>query len=335
MRRTVEAEIHCYESYISQIAGYYSAEEIAPYLWRLAPRLGQWEIPASKDTALTLLGITHGNEVAGLVAVNEFLGLLASRLVPLEVPIVVGLGNPDAARQGIRFIDRDLNRCFASADSSSREGRRAKEIERALATTYRLLDFHQTTQRCEMPFFIFPYCRQGFEFARKIDNGCAVVTHWGDAFSSEGMCTDEFVNKSGGIGISVELGQNGFDPYQIAFGSGLALAAYRSVLSELNPDGHPRISTSQLRGPIFSWEAVVPWPAVGTAILDPGWHNFRRITKGEPMGAMDDGTPILAEAGGRVLFAKYLHADAPGAPRPTELYRVMKEIDEAEFPSDV
>jgi predicted deacylase len=331
MERSVEAELSSCEKYVAQLASNYHTQEICPYVWRLSPREKHPQLPNAKDTALTILGVTHGNELAGLAVVSEFLRMLAGRVIRIDLPIAVGLGNPAAAKKNQRFIDKDLNRSFSSKDSSGLEGKRAKELEKVLARTYRLLDFHQTTQPCEMPFFIFPYCKQGFEFARKIDQARAVITHWGASFSSEGICTDEFVNENGGIGISYELGQNGFDPYQISLGTLAAVSAYRAVASEFLPESYPDTVSATAKGPIFSWEAIVEWPAAGNPVLDPGWHNFLKVNKGEKLGMMD-GKPIFAVASGRILFAKYLDSALGSARRPTELYRVMKEINETDFP---
>jgi predicted deacylase len=332
MDRSVEEEIASYEKCMAQLSLVYDTEELCPYAWVIKPRNTICEIPNGKEIALTILGITHGNEVAGLAAVNEFLRLIVANVIRVELPIAIGLGNPAAARKNRRFIDRDLNRSFSNKDTSSLEGKRAKELEKILGKSYRLLDFHQTSQPCEMPFFIFPYTVEGFDFARKIDKSRAVVTHWGDSFSTEGSCTDEFVNANGGIGISYELGQNGFDPYQISLGSLAAISAYRAVASELLPARYPVTSNPAPSGPIFSWEAIERWPATGNPILDPGWHNFRKVTKGEKLGVMD-GKPILAVANGRILFAKYLDPTVVNSSKPTELYRLMKEIAVADFPA--
>jgi hypothetical protein len=207
-------------------------------------------------------------------------------------------------------------------------------LETVLSQTFRFLDFHQTSQASEMPFFIFPYCREGFDFARLIDYSRAIVTHWGDSFSSEGICTDEYVNAAGGIGISYELGQNGFDPYQIALGTTAAIAACLATAQLISPNLQPSLTPPGKSGPIYSWGAIVPWPPTGNPVLDPGWHNFRAVVKGERLGEID-GKPIVAEASGRMLFAKYLDTKAAGASkRPTELYRIMKEITQRDLPSE-
>ncbi|MEZ4741670.1 MAG: succinylglutamate desuccinylase/aspartoacylase family protein [Bdellovibrionota bacterium] len=342
--RSVPEELAVFDNYIRVLKEKYDTTALCPYAWKLSPKefskpnTNSYAIPAGKAIALAILGITHGNELAGLAVVNDFLAYLASGFIELEVPIAVALSNVEAARKNVRFLDKDLNRSFSNDDTETLEGKRAKQLELFLKDTYRLLDFHQTSKPGIEPFFIFPYTVDGFDFARCVDPHRCIVTHWGESFSTEGGCTDEYVNSNGGCGISYELGQNGFDPYQIALGVNSALWALQVVTADIKGVACSRrnyLSRVENRGKIYTWEKIVPFPKDGLPIFDYGWDNFTLVEKGEVLGTFEGGNSdglFRSEATGRILFPKYIDKETKFTSRPTELYRILKEIKESDLP---
>jgi len=295
---------------------------------------------AGKDFPLAIFGLVHGNEVAGLAVLNTVLGLLGEGILQPSISFVLGLGNSPAGAVGQRFVGRDLNRSFLRKETDTPEDRRADVLETVLARTRWFLDIHQTREPSDRPFFIFPYTPAGFAFARRIDARQTVVTHWGKPFSGDGRCSDEFVNASGGTGITVELGRNGFDPYQIAAGSVLVLrtiAAVQAMLghhetAEAGAQAPGQLKPASGVGEIYTWAEVVAWPGKD-AKLDPGWTNFRAVDAGQRLGFVGSGE-ILAPCSGRVLFPKYLDPVVPGvapSPPPAEICRIMRRIDETQL----
>lgn len=283
--------------------------------------------------SLTFLGVIHGNETAGVAVLNEVVRMLALQPEFLNFSLALIIGNPDAGEKNIRFIERDLNRSFGGRASTTREEKRAQELEKILAQTEYLVDFHQTKEKAEHPFFIFPYTRQGFEFAHAIDTRIPIVTHWGDPFSEEGRCTDEYTNSMGGVGITIELGQNGLDEYQIAAGfrvATMAMAAVRrsfegvAMSTMTSPTDAKNIET-------YTWAQVLPFPASQDAFLEPGWYNFKQVDKGALLGAID-GKKIYAEVSGKVLFPQYPKRTDPRL--PTELCRIMRRVEAHELPHE-
>lgn len=295
----------------------------------------------SKDIELTFGGIVHGNETAGIEVLTRLLEDLTHHSVLLTKKIGFFLGNPEAALAGQRFIERDLNRSFGmKVPAGSREGVRAAELEKLLERTRYLLDFHQTREPAATPFFIFPYQLRSFNFARQISSALPIVTHWGASFSKDGMCSDEFVNKAGGTGITIELGQCGFDEHQIAGG----LDAARSALVALEcVEARPtewtlsRIApasvATEFSGAVFTWSDIVPYPPTGIVELTPGLINFKSIEKQMVIGHHDN-KPIMAPSTGHILFPKYVRPGTVDAklPRPAELCRFMKRISLEDLP---
>lgn len=296
--------------------------------------VGGGAVPASyagKRYGLSFLGLIHGNERAGLAVLNGVLDLLANLDIKLPFPIALGLGNPWAAKEGVRFLERDLNRSFGATDGSKLEEKRAASLSKTLAASAFMVDFHQTTELSDRPFYIFPFEERGFAFANAIGPHLSTVTHWGDAFSAEGMCSDEFVNAKGGCGITIELGQAGFDSYQVGFGIQAAFKAIATVERILKGELELKMPRQiEFTGEIFSWEAVMPYPKGEDVDLVPGWSNFKPVTKGQLLGYVD-GKEIVAPASGNVLFPKYKKPQDKVRP-PTELCRIMKRLTLNELP---
>jgi predicted deacylase len=335
MSWNIEHEIDRFTSFPKTAAPHLAVEPLCEFGFVVKPRSGP-VMPVKKAFALTILGLTHGNEYAGVAVVNSILSFLNAGAVKLDFPVAFALGNPWAARENKRFLERDLNRSFSRTDALLLEEKRADVLEKVLKETAFLVDYHQVSRPSDRPFFIFPYTRDSYAFARAIVPAMTMVTHWGDSFSSDGMCTDEFVNEHGGTGISIELGQNGFDVYQVAAGieAGLrSIAVAAGKLKGQSPDAFTAGMAATNVGELYSWSEVIRWPDQGIVDLRDGWNNFGEVAAGESIGTVD-GRPIYVKEGGRILFPKYLTRDqqAQLTTRPTELCRIMKKIDVSVLP---
>ena len=182
------------------------------------------------------------------------------------------------------------------------------------------IDLHQTTEPCETAFFIFPYTEQSYRFARASESRLPIVTHWGDPFSAEGRCSDEFTLANGGVGITLELGQNGFGAYHIAAGFKAVLHSMAAASAAVAGTPLPEATSAP---EIFTWGKIYPWPE-GEVRLEEGWYNFKSVSEGQRLGWIG-GKEFFAECDGRVLFPKYVRG--PELQKPTELIRIMRKID--------
>ncbi len=329
-------EIDRFNSFPKKVASHLAVEAVCEHGFVVKPRTSGTRPATNKKFGLTMLGLTHGNEFAGVAVLNNVLALINSGVVKLEIPVVFVLGNPWAALENKRFLERDLNRSFCRVENMLHEEKRADVLEGILKDTAFLVDFHQVSRPSDRPFFIFPYTKPSYGFARAISPAMTMVTHWGDSFSSEGMCTDEFVNLEGGTGISIELGQNGFDVYQVAVGTESAVKAIYTanrVLKGAVLDPFS-LGSSANRGELYSWAEIIKWPDAGIIDLKEGWTNFGAVKTGETLGTID-GRPIIVREAGRILFPKYLtHAEQLQlTTRPSELCRIMKPIAVSDLPS--
>ena len=103
---------------------------------------------------IAIVGGTHGNEKGGIWVVEDAIRNPGAWTRPgLEVTAM--LANPEAARRNLRYLDRDLNRCFGPELANARhdhpqfERRRAVEIRDILCPTGigpdLVVDLHNTT----------------------------------------------------------------------------------------------------------------------------------------------------------------------------------------------
>lgn len=245
---------------------------------------------------LALMALVHGNEYGGLAVLNRIIRLLSSGY-PLQIRLVLALGNYRAATLGERFVERDLNRCFGKKDADTHEGRIASDLNEILAKARFLVDFHQTFARCPHSFAIFPFSNDNVAFAHHLDPKGAIVTRFDGNFSADGMCSDEFVLQRGGVGITVELGQAGFCSSQVTRGFWLACRALGLVNS-----GQPLPSSIVQTRDVYTFAQVVPYRADYRLVDD--LYNFKLVTRGECLAQTDTGV-VNVRDDGYVLFPKY------------------------------
>ena len=136
-----------------------------------APFCLQIASPNPGDHVVIVAG-THGNEPGGVKAVIELHRALLSGDIALKRgKITFLLGNPEAYKKDVRYITEDLNRAFAGQNTSTVEGKRAREIKAFLDSNEdisTLLDLHSVSIG---DFKLLVYSNAGFDnsaFAMKL-----------------------------------------------------------------------------------------------------------------------------------------------------------------------
>lgn len=110
--------------------------------------------PTGKPREVVIVGGTHGNEKGGIWTVRHMQAKPADFPAPgLSVRAI--LANPEAIERNLRYLDRDLNRCFgpelanAAPDHPLRERRRALALADEIcphgAAPDLVVDLHNTT----------------------------------------------------------------------------------------------------------------------------------------------------------------------------------------------
>jgi succinylglutamate desuccinylase len=305
-----------------------SPERVASCLAEFAAHAepGQYQVPYCHHFKGSRVGphvvfcvITHGNECGSLpAAVRLQEDLLRAENKP-TFPVTILLGNPDAALLGVRYVEEDLNRVMTfDRPPSSQERLRAAAIRPVLDDADFFFDLHQTQTSTREAFWTMPWDRDLGLWARAIGAASVGLTRArAGAFSTGRLCLDEYVRNRGKVGITVELGEKGFDDAQ----EERAYRAMREVVTifERLEKGQTLAQAAADKAPIRWYETVQVVAARDHSDrLRPGLSNFTEVRAGELLSAPDC-PEIRAKEDGCILFPKY---PALGEPPPPELFRL-------------
>jgi len=161
-----------------------------------------------KDSVIIKIGAQQGHTVAVFCGIhgNETAGILAVRSILDTIEIARGkvyfvFANPRAIEQGIRFTEKNLNRCFLKNNQGDTyEDNRARVLMKILDESCALLDLHASNIPDSTPFLICE--KNAFDITKKLDFEI-VSTGW-DAV--EPGATDGYMFQQNKVGICVECG---------------------------------------------------------------------------------------------------------------------------------
>jgi succinylglutamate desuccinylase len=273
--------------------------------------------------------MVHGNEFGSLPAAVRLVQSLQSGEVKFGGQISIFIGNPEAARENQRYLEADLNRVFLDTGKDRHEDRRAQQIIPILDAADILIDFHQTILETTRPFYIFPWHRSGWQWARAIRSTDVWVTrNPQQGFSAGAKCTDEYVTDRGQPGMTVELSQKGFSSQAEQLCWDTMLETLR-VADQVGM-GENIAELAQQKSDLSFFETTFAERFDDPAkALVPGLMNFHTVRAGDPLNA--PGSPaIAAPKNGCLLFPKYPKRNngQAMAPWPNEIYRIVSPMTE-------
>ncbi len=198
------------------------------------------------EACLVIVAGVHGNEPAGVRAIEEVRRLLSQGDWKIDGTVFSLIGNPRAVEANARFIDENLNRVFEDAkDNGSYEARRAEEIRTWFAELARsfkrvfVLDLHSVSIG-EVYMTIFnadnPGCR---EWAERVS---AIPLRFAYTAAIVPGSLIGAIEKLGGIGISIECGNHASES-----GTTVALEHIEGALQELHMLKHGK----SFRGTVY------------------------------------------------------------------------------------
>ena len=288
------------------------------------------------DKIVVFQAITHGDEVGPLPALLDVMSALQNGQLTFGGQVRFVLGNPEAALQGTRFVEQDLNRVFvephaALGGPSAHEVQRAQQLMPVLNDADLFIDFHQTSQPSARPFYTYPWRPDWAAWTRALGGKTAWSTRGPNTIFVEGMrCTDEFVRDCGGMGITLELGQRGFRPATFARARTEMIRAM--ALVDAMAMGRTTLAEAAASQPAPDLFALVHIEAFSDPrmALQPGWESFSPVRAGQLLSAPNTPT-VVAAADGVMLFPVYPPRGSDGlatSPRPQALFRIMRQITE-------
>ena len=278
-------------------------------------------------TRLIVTGAVHGNETCGTQAIQRVLRELDSGQLVIRNGAVtfVPIANPLAYAKGERFGERNLNRnLFPNDHPQDFEDRIANWLCPLLARHDVLLDLHSFKAAGE-PFVMvgprdndgplepFKHEQQERAMARRLGvrrfvdgwlrtYGAGVQRRLrGDSRLETvlryGMGTTEYMRSTGGYALTLECGEH-TDPQapEVAYRAILNTLAFLGLIDAPAP---PPIADEAMEA--LSMVAVYDKVSADDTFTR-AWASFDPVRKDEQIGTRADGTPVLAEFDGRILF---------------------------------
>jgi predicted deacylase len=277
---------------------------------------------------LIVTGAVHGNETCGTKAIRRVMEELDSGklLVVAGSVTFVPVVNPLAYAKGERSGDRNLNRnLFPKAQPQDFEDQVANWLCPLLAQHDVLLDLHSFNASSQ-PFVMvgprnndgplepFRHAEQERALARRlgvrrfVDGWLATYGQGvkrrsrGSAAELEtvlryGVGTTEYMRSTGGYALTLECGQHQ-DPAapDVAYRAIMNTLAFLKVIDAPEPEPAPFDEMEAL-----SMVVVHDKIDAGDRFTRQ-WSSFDAVAEGDQIGVRADGTPVLAELSGRILF---------------------------------
>lgn len=236
----------------------------------------------ARGPRVVIMGGVHGDEPCGYLAVRELLRLIAAGAITIRAgTLVLAIGNEAALVTKTRAVGANLNRLFREPSvelSPCYERDRAEVLKEILRPAAYLLDLHAVSR--EAPPYIM--CEDAIvPFASTL--GCPTIVVGWNSLGDDSIAgdTENYVNKHGGVGITVENGQRTWEG-GAAYAFGLAQrflrklaiidearAAFADTDSCAEPSVYHLFQVQNLEDPSFRYAR--PWKsfdfvAAGTVI---------------------------------------------------------------------
>lgn len=269
---------------------------------------------------LLVVGGMHGNEPAGVLAARRVLCALAEARPAMRGALVALAGNLGALGRGTRYVECDLNRAWtddglAASREDSAEGREQRELAALLLPLLgaargevTLLDLHSTSAP-GAPFVIMGDTLQNRRVAFRL--GVPVILGLEERVEGTLLA---YISDLGHTAVCLEGGQNE-SPLTVAHHEAaiwITLVGLGMLRAADAPDlegQRARLSTAARGLPgVVEVRHREPVPPGEPFIMQPGFANFDRVRRGEPLARV--GPPgrqreLVSPIRGLLLMPRY------------------------------
>lgn len=253
--------------------------------------------------SLAIFAGVHGNEKVGILALQKAVPQLKLKRGSLSI----AFANPPAIESNVRFVEKNLNRCFEPGNTdTSWEDNRARELMKLLDGCDALLDLHAFNELEGSPFVI---CEENALDLAQIFDVPLISTNW---YASEPGGTDGYMYQAGKIGICLECGplskQEEFIDFTIN-----SIHQFLKYYQMIDSD----IAFSQTPKRIIRTERAVIRTSKNFT-LDPTLQSFQKLSEGQVLGSLND-KQLVGRDGEYIIFPR------PQAPIGAEAYVIGRE----------
>lgn len=275
-----------------------------------------------------IMGATHGNEVCGTIAIRRVMEEIDAGRLHIAAGSVtfVPIVNPKAYEQNTRNGDRNLNRnLFPKDDPQDFEDQIANWLCPLLAQHDVLLDLHSFNAVGGQPFVMvgplnndgplqpFQHAEKERAWARRLGVKRFVdgwLAAYGDGVKRRsrnadeletvlryGVGTTEFMRTNGGYALTLECGQH-VDPAapEVAYRAIMNTLAHLKLIEAPDPEPVPFEEMEALS------MVVVHDKLHADDAFSRAWASFDPVNEGDEIGVRADGSKVVAEFSGRILF---------------------------------
>lgn len=247
---------------------------------------------------VTIVGGTHGNELTGITCIEQW-QKNPEKIRRDGFATQTVFGNPDAIKAQVRYLEKDLNRCFSPSVQSDTALSDLGEVKRAKALinllndpakpTDFVIDLHTTTTNMGVTLIFEQANWLTYTVMQHVANTVDDVY-----FMYEPQANDSnFVISRAPQGLMIEVGpvaQNlmHVEKYQQTINATYAVLDALAQYNQFTPDDFTKLKSQELTLPVYEAFDLIPFPtdAQGkpTAMVHPRLQNadYKLLATGSP-----------------------------------------------------
>ncbi|MCB0391893.1 MAG: succinylglutamate desuccinylase/aspartoacylase family protein [Bdellovibrionales bacterium] len=252
----------------------------------------------------------HGNEIGSLPALFELIENLHSKKINYPGTITISLGNIEAIKQDVRFVEKDMNRHFGDSQTHHPEAQRANKLCQLIDECDLFIDLHQTIEPTSEPFFVLSDVSENRNFAQALAliNKAILRSPTNDSY----LTATTYAYRKNKIAVTIELSQKGINTQATQLAKKIFTKTFDLACA---------ISTGKKIEDLCKGCAPLTWLAIThyqefdgpLCHLTEGFSNLDFVSKGQVLGYKNNGEAFTAPFDGFVLFPKYVERDEKGA----------------------
>ncbi len=258
--------------------------------------------------ALTVLGAVHGNERCGAEAIGRVMADIdAGRLAITSGTLrLVPVTNPRAYAQGVRFVERNLNRfLYPKEQKVHYEDHLDTILCGVLDKTEVLLDLHSYTSQGGPFIFLGGHDAAETAFARALGVQ-DFVYGWSEAFGSgedkASQGTTEYARTKGARAVTLECGHHhNPDASDVGYRAIVLALAHLGMLDPASPAAPARAGNEAAAAQRCIRMKSAYFRAEGAAFTKL-WRHLDRVAGGEVLATAPDGTSLAAPEDGCLVM---------------------------------
>lgn len=256
-----------------------------------------------KGPSLLFLGGIHGNETAGIFALQKLIQEINEGIITIKKGslTILPVCNEQAYKKDVRQIDENLNRVIKiHKNPATYEQKLANEITPLIQENDILLDLHSTHEKGDVPFLFCDHPTPNNQKLIDVIKVDYVLEGWPDIYKGqteiEDFSTERVANDYHKSGTTLECGYHKEEEAKnIAYNAVIDTLKVFDLIEGEKPISHPK-KHILMKGFIIKKEA---------GSLLKNYKHLDKITKGEKIAQYENGEILTAEENGYILLPNH------------------------------